>query len=97
MFSQLIGLKSSGVFGDILNVFLGTIKDIFGGVKRIFSGIIDFITGIFIGNWKKAWEGLKNILKGVADTFVAIVKAPINGIISLVKRSNIRTKQDKNT
>ncbi len=73
-----------GVFGDILNVFLGTIKDIFGGIKRIFGGIIDFITGIFTGNWKKAWEGLKNILKGVADTFVAIVKAPINGIISLV-------------
>ncbi|HUM43105.1 MAG TPA: hypothetical protein PKI14_09170 [Fervidobacterium sp.] len=73
-----------GMFGDILNVFLGSIKDIFDGVKRIFNGIIDFITGIFTGNWKKAWEGLKDILKGVADTFVAIVKAPINGIISLV-------------
>src|SRR5690606_32590275 len=73
-----------GMFGDILNVFLDSIKGIFDGVKRIFNGIIDFITGIFTGNWKKAWEGLKDILKGVADTVVAIVKAPINGIISLV-------------
>jgi hypothetical protein len=73
-----------GMFGDILNAFLKNIKNIFDGVKRIFKGIIDFITGIFTGNWEKAWEGLKDILKGVADTFVAIVKAPINGIIGLV-------------
>lgn len=73
-----------GMFGDILNAYLQNIKNIFKSVKKVFSGIIDFLTGIFTGNWEKAWEGLKDILKGVADTFVAIVKAPINGIIGLV-------------
>lgn len=76
-----------GMFGDILNAFLKNVKNIFDGVKQIFNGIINFITGVFTGNWKKAWESLKDILEGVAGTFVAVVKAPINGIIGLVNEA----------
>lgn len=76
--------KKFGFLGDILNGYLQNVKNIFGGVKEIFSGIIDFVTGVFTGNWSKAWNGVKEVFKGITDTFVAIMKAPLNGIISLI-------------
>lgn len=60
------------------------ISRIFAGITKTVGGIIDFITGVFSGNWKKAWSGVKDIFSGIFSTFVAIAKAPINGIISLI-------------
>lgn len=73
-----------GALGEPLNAFFHTVSGIWDSIKRIFSGIIDFVKNVFTGNWKGAWEGVKSIFKGVFDGLMAIVKAPLNGIIGLL-------------
>ncbi|WP_102400211.1 phage tail protein [Haloimpatiens massiliensis] len=73
-----------GFFGDILNAFLHTVKDIWNSIKRVFSGIIDFVAGVFTGNWRRAWQGVVNIFGGIFDGIKALAKAPLNGVISLI-------------
>ncbi len=45
---------------------------------------MDFITGVFTGNWAMAWNGVKSIFSGVFSSLVALAKAPINGVISII-------------
>lgn len=72
------------VLGNILNGFFDTIKSVWDGIKKVFDGIIDFIRGVFTGDWERAWKGVKEIFGGIMDTLVAVMKAPLNGIISLI-------------
>lgn len=71
-----------GYFGNIVNDFLQTVKNIFNAVKRVFGGVIDFIAGVFTGDWERAWKGIKNIFGGIWDAMVSIVRNPINKILS---------------
>ncbi len=73
-----------GVLGDILNGFFATLSDIWDGIKKIFTGIIDFIQGVFHGDWDKAWNGIKNVFSGIWESFTGILKAPLNGMIGLI-------------
>lgn len=70
--------------GDVLNAFMANIKNIWDSIKRIFDGVIDFIRGVFTGDWERAWEGVQNIFGGIFDGLIAVVKAPLNGIIGLM-------------
>lgn len=72
-----------GFFGNILNIFLDTIKAVFDSTQRIFGGVIDFIAGVFTGDWERAWNGIKDIFGGIWDRFTAIVKAPINAVLMM--------------
>ena len=72
------------VLGNILNGFFETLKGIWDGIKSIFDGIIDFIRGVFTGDWERAWKGVKEIFSGIAKSLVAVFKAPLNAIISLI-------------
>lgn len=72
------------VFGSVLGSALQSISTIIGGVMTVFQGLIDFITGVFTGNWSQAWEGVKSIFKGIFDSLSGLVKAPINGVISII-------------
>lgn len=76
--------KSFGILGNLLNAFSRNVSNIFGGVKRIFSGIIDFIAGVFTGNWRRAWNGVKEIFRGVFQCLSGIAKAPLNAVIGLI-------------
>lgn len=76
--------KSFGVFGQVINTFLGTVKRIWENVKKVFSGIIDFITGVFSGNWEQAWNGIKNIFGGVFDSLISLAKTPLNAVIDII-------------
>ena len=76
--------KDFGTLGKILNTFLKGIKDVWGGIKRVFNGIIEFVAGTFTGDWSRAWEGIKNIFGGVFDSLVGLAKTPINMIIDVV-------------
>ncbi|WP_415272578.1 hypothetical protein [Clostridium perfringens] len=76
--------KSFGVFGNIINGFVKNIENRFNAIKRIFSGIIDFVTGVFTGDWSRAWQGVVDIFGGIMDGLGAVIKAPLNTVISLV-------------
>ena len=70
--------------GTIMNGAVKIIGDILGNVKKVLNGIIDFIRGVFTGNWRRAWDGIKSIFSGMFGGLVAVAKAPINAIITLV-------------
>lgn len=70
--------------GDVLNAFMANLKNIWDAVKQIFDGVIDFIRGVFTGDWERAWSGVVSIFGGLFNGLVALVKAPINGIIGLL-------------
>ncbi|WP_238906628.1 hypothetical protein [Clostridium sp. YIM B02506] len=73
-----------GIFGDPMNAFFVSARDIFNSVKQIFRGLIDFIAGVFTGDWDRAWRGVVNIFGGIFNGISAIAKAPLNGLIGLV-------------
>lgn len=70
--------------GEALNAFFASVKNIWNGIKKIFTGIIDFVRGVFTGDWSRAWNGIKSIFSGVFDSLTAIAKVPLNGIIGLL-------------
>lgn len=76
-----------GAIGDTVRIWMGTIKTVVGNVLTILGGVCDFITGVFTGNWGKAWEGVKSIFSGVFNSLIAIAKAPLNAVISLINRA----------
>lgn len=73
-----------GFMGNILNTFLSSTKGIFNSIKQIFNGIISFISGIFTADWAKAWQGVKDIFAGIMNGLGAVIKGPLNAVISLI-------------
>ena len=53
-------------------------------MSTLFNGVIDFIRGVFTGDWERAWKGVQEIFSGLFGGLVAIAKAPLNSIISLI-------------
>lgn len=70
---------------DFVKQFLAEHKEIFDGIKRVFSGVTEFLAGVFSGDWKRAWEGIKDIFGGIWDSLVGIIKIPINKILLTVE------------
>ncbi|WP_291649942.1 hypothetical protein [Clostridium sp.] len=75
----------------IINVFLDSFRNTFktigsliDNLKRILGGIIDFVAGVFTGDWSRAWNGVKNIFGGIMGGLGALIKSPLNAVISLV-------------
>ena len=83
--------KAITVVANVITAVLGaaieTVKPIIQGLQKYFQGLIDFISGVFSGNWSKAWDGIVKAFGGIWDTLVGIVKAPINGVISLINKA----------
>lgn len=80
-------VELAGIIGGAVGLFgslLQSVTEIFAGLTRVFGGIVDFIVGVFTGDWEKAWTGVKDIFGGIFDMLVALAKAPINGVISLI-------------
>ena len=87
VFGGIVKVLGGAAFQRITGVVsttVGTISSLISSAMKILGGICDFVTGVFTGNWSKAWEGVRSIFAGIWGKFTAIVKAPINTIISLV-------------
>lgn len=67
--------------------FSAGIQEIVSAIQAIFQGIIDFVTGIFTGNWQQAWLGVQEIFGGIFDGLVALIKTPMNAVISLINKA----------
>lgn len=76
--------ENFGIWGNILNGFFKTASSVWNSIKQVFSGITDFLAGVFTGDWERAWSGIVNIFGGLFGGIVAIAKAPLNGVISVV-------------
>lgn len=55
-------------------------------LKPMFQGIIDFLTGVFTGDWEKVFKGLSEIVEGIFNGLVAVVKVPLNLIITAINK-----------
>lgn len=69
---------------QIFDTFGIDIDRLVSGIELIFDGLTDFVNGVFSGNWEQAWDGVKKTFKGIWDSMAAIIKKPINSIISTV-------------
>lgn len=76
--------KAFGIIGDYMNGWAKNIKNLFDSVKQIFNGIVNFVNGVLSGNWRRAWNGIKNIFAGIWNAMAAVVKSPVNLIISFM-------------
>jgi len=72
------------VLGEILNGFFANVQNTWDSVKSVLEGIIDFVQGVFTLNWSQAWTGVREVFAGIFSGMENILKAPINGIISLI-------------
>lgn len=79
--------QSFPVLATIIQGPIDTIKIILEGLKGVLDGIIQFITGVFTGNWSQAWEGVKSIFGNIFDSLAALVKQPINAVISIINKA----------
>lgn len=75
------------VLATIIQGPIDTIKIILEGLKGVLDGIIQFITGVFTGNWSQAWEGVKSIFGNIFNSLAALVKQPINAVISIINKA----------
>jgi len=76
-----------GVLSDTLGIFKDTAAVIIGGAKQIFGGLIEFVAGVFTGNWERAWGGVVDVFGGIFGSLGAVVKAPMNAVISIINRA----------
>lgn len=76
--------NSFGLIGNVLNAFMANCENYYNAIIQIFSGVIDFVKGVFTGDWELALNGIKNIFSGIFNSFLAIAKAPLNGVIGLL-------------
>lgn len=54
------------------------------GFIGILEGVTTFMNGVFTGNWEKAWKGLRDIVSNSFGMLEALVKTPMNAVISIV-------------
>lgn len=67
--------------------FSSGLAAIASAIQAVFQGIIDFVTGVFTGNWQQAWQGCQDIFCGIFEGLGALVKTPLNAVISIVNKA----------
>lgn len=75
--------ETFGFLGEYLNAFFANVKNVWDSIKSVLDGVVDFVRGVFTSDWERAWLGVREIFDGVVSGLASVVKAPINGIVSL--------------
>lgn len=80
------------LFQEKVQVVVGVISDIAGGLIDVLGGIITFTVGTWTNDWERAWTGIKDIFKGIWNSIVGIVEGAINfcvvGINGMIRQLN---------
>ena len=93
IFSQIGGFVSTAIngicekfpaLGAVFDSVRFGIEGAINGIKGVFDGLIQFVTGVFSLNWSTAWQGIKNAFGSAFGGLAALVKTPLNAVISLV-------------
>lgn len=77
-------VESFGIIGIYMKQWARDIKSFIEGIKRMFNGIIEFFSGMFYLDLNRAMNGLKEMFGGAWQAMAAVVKTPINTIISFM-------------
>lgn len=80
-------VKYFGVAGVAPQELCDLIKAIFKTIKNVFVGIMNFIKYAFTGDWRNAWQSVKNIFSSIMSGLGDVLRAPINGIISMINQA----------
>lgn len=80
-------VKYFGVAGIAPQELCDLIKAIFKTMKNVFVGIMNFIKYAFTGDWRNAWQSVKNIFSSIMSGLGDVLRAPINGIISMINQA----------
>lgn len=67
--------------------FSSGLSTIVSAIQTVFQGIIDFVTGVFTLNWQQAWQGVQDIFGGIFEGLGALIKTPLNAVISIVNKA----------
>ena len=67
--------------------FSSGLATIIEAIQTVFQGIIDFVTGVFTGNWQQAWQGIQDIFGGIFEGLGALIKTPLNAVISIINKA----------
>lgn len=67
--------------------FSSGLAAIASAIQAVFQGIIDFVTGVFTGNWTQAWRGVQDIFGGIFEGLGALIKTPLNAVISIINKA----------
>ena len=67
--------------------FSSGLTTIVTSIQTVFQGIIDFVTGVFTGNWQMAWQGVQDIFGGIFEGLGALIKTPLNAVISIINKA----------
>ena len=67
--------------------FSSGLATIVSAIQTVFQGIIDFVTGVFTLNWQQAWQGVQDIFSGIFEGLGALIKTPLNAVISIINKA----------
>ena len=93
-FFQTVWNGVKAVFAAVGNFFLERFQFAFDVVKGIWSGITSFFSNAWEGIknvfshvadfFRTVFEGARNVVSNIIGGIVAVIKAPINGVIALI-------------
>lgn len=69
---------------DVIVIFFEGASQYIDGFLGVLEGVTTFMNGVFTGNWEKAWKGLRDIVSNSFGMLEALVKTPMNAVISIV-------------
>ena len=77
VFDNVIKPVVEGAFKHIIDIWNNSLKP-------VLEGITDFLSGVFSGNFTQAFEGIVQAVGGIWQGIIAVVKNPINTVISII-------------
>ena len=63
------------------------VNGIIDSAIRGFSNVIGFVKNVFTGQWSAAWDNVRGIFAAAFDGLAIMLKAPINGVITLINKA----------